>query len=197
MFYEQGSSFLQQRQQLNITAPVFGASSLYSDQLIALAGTAVDGLMLSSNFVPTNPDPKVQAFVGEYNKRFGVLPNQFAAQAYDAVGIMLAALKAAGPGASRDSLRAALAPWGDRADIVRSRNPRTGQDGNPYDGVRRQIPGRSIAQSFILHPRASGDSKRKIITNLDSHPGIPGTTRPLRRNVNAGHIFYSADRQWA
>ncbi|MDR3440961.1 ABC transporter substrate-binding protein [Telmatospirillum sp.] len=118
MFYEEGASFLQQRQQLNVAAAVFGASSLYNDQLIALAGPAVDGLMLSSNFVPTNPDPKVQAFVNAYNTKYGAIPNQFAAQAYDAVGIMLTALKKTGVNATRDSLRDALAQTKDYPGIT-------------------------------------------------------------------------------
>ena len=59
MFYEDGSSFLQQHQQLGNTAQLFGASSLFEDQLVKLAGPAANGLFLSSNFVPTNPDPKV------------------------------------------------------------------------------------------------------------------------------------------
>jgi branched-chain amino acid transport system substrate-binding protein len=138
MFYEEGASFLQQRQQLNVTAPVFGASSLYNDQLIALAGKAVDGLRLSSNFVPTNPDPKVQSFVGAYQKRYGVVPNQFAAQSYDAVGIMVAALKKVGPGATRAALRDALAETKNYPGItgVTTFDPQTRE---PVKGVVRMM----------------------------------------------------------
>ena len=71
MFYEEGASFLEQRQQLRVAAPVFAASSLYNEQLLQLAGSAVDGLMLSSTFVPTNPDPRVQSFVTRYTEKYG------------------------------------------------------------------------------------------------------------------------------
>ncbi len=118
MFYEEGASFLQQRQQLGIAAPVYGASSLYNDQLITLAGPAVDGLFLSSNFVPTNPDPNIQTFVKEYQAKYGAVPNQFAGQAYDAVGIMLAALKQVGPDVTRQSLRDALAQTKDYPGVT-------------------------------------------------------------------------------
>ena len=106
----------------------YGASSLFSDQLIKLAGPAANGLLLSSNFVPTNPDPNVQKFVTEYKAKYGAVPNQFAAQAYDAVGIMLVALKKAGPEVTRDSLRDALArdqglSRRHRHNDVRSRKP--------------------------------------------------------------------------
>jgi branched-chain amino acid transport system substrate-binding protein len=118
MFYEEGASFLQQRQQLNVAVPVYGASSLYNQQLIQLAGAAVDGLKLSSNFVPTNPDPNVQAFVTAYTEKFGQVPSQFAAQAYDAVGIMLAAIRKVGPGVTRAQLRDALAETKDYPGVT-------------------------------------------------------------------------------
>ncbi len=118
MFYEDGSSLLQQRQQLGNTAQLFGASSLFEDQLVKLAGPAANGLFLSSNFVPTNPDPNVQKFVTEYKAKYGVVPNQFAAQAYDAMGIMLAAIKKVGLDVTRDSLRDALAETKDYPGVT-------------------------------------------------------------------------------
>jgi branched-chain amino acid transport system substrate-binding protein len=118
MFYEEGASFLEQRQQLRVTAPVFAASSLYNEQLLQLAGSAVDGLMLSSTFVPTNPDPTVQSFVTRYTEKYGQTPSQFAGQAYDAVGIMLAAIKKVGPAVTRETLRDALAGTADYPGVT-------------------------------------------------------------------------------
>jgi branched-chain amino acid transport system substrate-binding protein len=118
MFYEDGASFMQQRKELGNTAQLFGASSLFEDQLVKLAGPAADGLFLSSNFMPTNPDPKVQKFVTEYKTKYGSVPNQFAAQAYDAMGIMLEAIKKAGPNVTRDSLRDALAQTKDYPGVT-------------------------------------------------------------------------------
>jgi branched-chain amino acid transport system substrate-binding protein len=120
MFYEEGASFMQQRQQLSITTPVYGASSLYSEQLIKLAGPAANGLLLTSNFVPENPDPNVQTFVTSYKAKYGSVPDQFAAQAYDAVGIMLVALKKVGPTVTRESLRDALAQTKDYPGVTGS-----------------------------------------------------------------------------
>jgi branched-chain amino acid transport system substrate-binding protein len=118
MFYEDGASFMQQRKELGNTAQMFGASSLFEDQLVKLAGPAANGLYLSSNFMPTNPDPKVQKFVNAYKAKYGAVPNQFAAQAYDAMGIMLEAIKKAGPNVTRDSLRDALAQTKDYPGIT-------------------------------------------------------------------------------
>jgi branched-chain amino acid transport system substrate-binding protein len=118
MFYEEGASFLQQRQQLGNTAQLFGASSLFEDQLVKLAGPAANGLYLSSNFMPTNPDPNVQKFVTAYKAKHGAVPNQFAGQAYDAMGIMLEAIRKVGPGVTRDSLRDALAQTRDYPGVT-------------------------------------------------------------------------------
>ena len=118
MFYEEGASFLEQRQQLRVAAPVFAASSLYNEQLLQLAGSAVDGLMLSSTFVPTNPDPRVQSFVTRYTEKYGQTPSQFAGQAFDAVGIMLAAIKKVGPAVTRETLRDALAGTADYPGVT-------------------------------------------------------------------------------
>jgi branched-chain amino acid transport system substrate-binding protein len=109
MFYEEGALILQQARQLGVTAKLYSASPFYAPKLLELAGPAAEGVLLSTTFVADNPAPHVVAFVNEYKKRFGGEPNQFAAQAYDAVGIMLEALKKAGPSATRAQMREALA----------------------------------------------------------------------------------------
>lgn len=109
MFYEEGALILQQARQLGINAKLYSASPFYAPKLLELAGPAADGVLVSSTFVADSPAPGVAAFVAEYRKRYGGEPNQFAAQAYDAVGIMLDALKRVGPNATRAQVRDALA----------------------------------------------------------------------------------------
>ncbi len=67
-----------------------------------------EGLIVATPWFGDKPDPKVKAFVQKYEKTFGKKPDQFAAQAYDALYIMAEALKKAGK-ADRDKLRDALA----------------------------------------------------------------------------------------
>lgn len=118
MMYEEGAMLLQQRKQLGLDIPVFGTSSLYSPKLLELGGDAVDGLMLSTTFMPTSPDAHVVEFVTEYKKRFGAEPNMFAAQGYDAAGIMLDAIGRVGAGVTRSSLRDALAKTKDYPGVT-------------------------------------------------------------------------------
>ncbi|HYG90414.1 MAG TPA: ABC transporter substrate-binding protein [Azospirillum sp.] len=109
-FYEDGAQFLKQIQQLGVKTPVYSTSAAYSPKLLELAGDAAEGLHLTSNFLPTNPDPNVQKFVTEWKKRSnGTEPGQFPAQAYDAVRIMLAAVEKAYPNPTREKVRDELA----------------------------------------------------------------------------------------
>jgi branched-chain amino acid transport system substrate-binding protein len=109
MFYEEGALILQQAKQLNINAKMYSAGPFYAQKLLELAGPTAEGVKLSTAFVVDNPDPKVQEYVAEYKKRYNSEPSMFAAQAFDAVGIMFEALKRAGPNANRAQVRDALA----------------------------------------------------------------------------------------
>src|ERR1035437_8014472 len=84
MFYEESSSLLQQRLQMNIKTPIYSASPSYEPKLRQLAGPAANGVFLPTTFVADNPDPKVKSFVEGYRTRYGSEPSMFAAQAYDA-----------------------------------------------------------------------------------------------------------------
>jgi branched-chain amino acid transport system substrate-binding protein len=120
MFYEDGAALLQQRSQLGLDMPAYGAGSLYEPKLVELAGAAANGLKLDSSFVANSPDPKVQAYVKAYEQRYGNEPNMFSAQAYDAVNIMLAAIVRAGTDVTRSSLRDALAATKDFPGVTGS-----------------------------------------------------------------------------
>ncbi len=95
--YSETGMIAQQLEQLNYDVDLLGTSSLNNDQLIKLAGAAVDGLYLTNNYFPGNPDEKVQEFIEDYKEAYGVEPDQFAAVAYDSLGMMIEALKTSGP----------------------------------------------------------------------------------------------------
>jgi branched-chain amino acid transport system substrate-binding protein len=114
MFYEDGAAFLQQRRQLAMRMPFYGTSSLYEPRLVELAGAqAAEGVMFATGFLPNSPEPQVRAYVEEYTRRYGGEPNFHAAQAFDAVNIMLEALVRALPNPTRQSMRDSLAATKD------------------------------------------------------------------------------------
>ncbi len=106
--YNEGGVILAQARKMGITVPVIGGNGFNSPQVIQIAKGAAEGLIVATPWFAEKKDPKVKAFVAGYAKRYGKAPDQFAAQAYDALYIMAEALKKAGA-ADRNRLRDALA----------------------------------------------------------------------------------------
>ena len=106
--YNEGAVILSQARKMGINVPFVGGNGFNSPKVIEIAKEAADGLIVATPWFGDKPDPKVKALVQKYEKTYGKKPDQFAAQAYDALYIMAEALKKAGK-ADRDKLRDALA----------------------------------------------------------------------------------------
>ncbi len=81
----------------------FGAKTLFiggnganSPKLGEIAGSAADGLLVGSPWFVGKATPQNEAFVAAFRKAYGRDPDQFSAQAYDAMKIMAAAIDRAG-----------------------------------------------------------------------------------------------------
>ena len=75
----------------------FGVDGM--DGILTLAGfdeSLAEGVMLLTPFNADATDEKTQAFVKSYKDKFGEIPNQFAADAYDCVYALQAALEKGG-----------------------------------------------------------------------------------------------------
>ncbi len=70
------------------------ATVFNSAKLIEIGGQAAEGSISGSPWFLDDPSPKNQAFVKAYTKKYGMAPDQFAAQAYDALYIMAEGIKA-------------------------------------------------------------------------------------------------------
>lgn len=64
--------------------------------------TIADNVLMMTPFAADSTDPKVQAFVKAYEEAYGATPDQFAADAYDAVYAVKAAVEAAGSTSGAD-----------------------------------------------------------------------------------------------
>ena len=73
-----------------------GGNGSNSPKLGEIAGPAADGLLVGSPWFIGKPDPVNQKFVAAFKERYGKNPDQFAAQAYDAMSIMAKAIDDAG-----------------------------------------------------------------------------------------------------
>jgi branched-chain amino acid transport system substrate-binding protein len=99
---------IQARQRLAKNVPIVGSNAFNSDTVLRSAGDAAEGLIVGSGWSAANPSPRNQQFIQSYRARYGVDPDQLAAQAYTGVYILAAALRdartASDPRALRDAL---------------------------------------------------------------------------------------------
>ena len=97
IYYQPASVILTQAAAMNYAPTFFGVDGM--DGILTMEGfdTALaDGVMLLTPFSADAPDERTQNFVKAYQAAYGEIPNQFAADAYDGVYIVKAALEAAG-----------------------------------------------------------------------------------------------------
>jgi branched-chain amino acid transport system substrate-binding protein len=109
--YDNDVAFIaRQAHEIGIPAsvPLLGGDGWDSSGLLEVGGTALDGSYFSNHYSADDTDPRVQAFVSAYEKRFGAKPDALAAMGYDAAGVLAGALeRAANP--SGPALRDAIA----------------------------------------------------------------------------------------
>ncbi|MGI4796676.1 MAG: ABC transporter substrate-binding protein [Janthinobacterium lividum] len=84
-----------------------GGNGSNSPKLGEIAGPAADGLIVGSPWFIGKDDPANKAFVTAFQAKYNRAPDQFAAQAFDTMHIVAAAIEKAG-GTENDKLHAAL-----------------------------------------------------------------------------------------
>jgi branched-chain amino acid transport system substrate-binding protein len=102
---------LVQARQLGIPASVhvIGGNGFNSPAIISGAGKAAEGAIEGTAWFANGMATLNQKFISAYKARYGKAPDQFAAQAFDGVNILAAALKAAHTTSDRKAVRDALA----------------------------------------------------------------------------------------
>ena len=97
IYYEPSAVIFSQAKAMNYAPTFFGVDGM--DGILTLEGfdtSLAEGVMLLTPFSADAEDDRTQAFVAAYEEKFGMTPNQFAADAYDGVYIMREALEQAG-----------------------------------------------------------------------------------------------------
>ena len=95
-FYADAAAILTQAKRMRFSPVVMANSSLFNQKTIELGGKAVEGIIIPANYFSTDPRPAAKEFTAEFEKLYGKTPNQFAALAYDAANLMVAALEKVG-----------------------------------------------------------------------------------------------------
>lgn len=107
--YQEAALILKKAREIGVTVPVIGNNGFNSPQLIKLAGSAAEGAVVASPWYPGKEDKKVKNFVAAFKAKYNKEPDQFSAQAYDALYIMANAIENAGSTTDRKKLRDSLA----------------------------------------------------------------------------------------
>ena len=97
MYYQPASLIFAQAAGMGYAPTWFGVDGM--DGILTMEGfdaSLAEGVILLTPFNADSEDAATQAFVAEYQKRFGETPNQFAADGYDCVYAYKQALEAAG-----------------------------------------------------------------------------------------------------
>ncbi len=142
----EGAPIMVQARQLGLSVPFIGGNGMNSPRVFELAGDNSENLWVGSPWSVENPAPENKLFIDAYRKAYGELPDQFAAQAYDAMYIAAQAIKTiqftGKLDADRRALRDALpsVQWTGATGPFRFRQV-TGRSGKPagYDAVQTAI----------------------------------------------------------
>jgi len=109
----EGAPIMVQARQLGLNVPVIGGNGMNSVKIFDLApGGASNDLWIGSPWSIENKAPENTKFIDAYRAKYGAAPDQFSAQAYDAMYIVGQALKnvkiSGNLAADRTALRDAL-----------------------------------------------------------------------------------------
>ena len=97
MYYDAASLILNQANAMGYAPKFFGVDGM--DGILTLEGfdtSLAEGVMLLTPFSADAEDELTQNFVAKYQERYGEVPNQFAADAYDCIYALYQACTAAG-----------------------------------------------------------------------------------------------------
>ena len=97
IYYQEATLILSQANSMGYAPLFFGCDGL--DGILAVENfdkSLAEGVMLLTPFAADSADEATQAFVAKYQEKYGEIPNQFAADAYDAIYAIKAAIEQSG-----------------------------------------------------------------------------------------------------
>jgi branched-chain amino acid transport system substrate-binding protein len=153
----EGGPIMVQARQLGIALPFIGGNGMNSPRVFELAKDSSDNLWVGSPWSVENPAGENKRFIGAFHKAHNAPPDQFAAQAYDAMYIVAQALKkiklTGKLEADRSALRDALpgTQWSGATGPFKFRQVND-KDGKPagYDAVQTAIVMSTKGNQYVI-----------------------------------------------
>lgn len=112
-----------------------GSDQLGAQNYAKIGGAAVKGTIYPTFYYVASTKAPNPVFVAAYHKKFNADPDQYAAIGYSAMMIGAHAIKNAGPGATREKIRAALAAIHDVPTVLGAGSFSFDADRNPVYGT--------------------------------------------------------------
>lgn len=106
VYYQDAAYITTQASELGMTLPFIGSDGWDGVLDKVVDKKVLEGAVFLSPFLATDPDSAVQSFVTKYNTAYSATPDQFAADGYDTVYVIKAALEKAGTTDSADLIKA-------------------------------------------------------------------------------------------
>lgn len=100
---------LKQMAEIGMKKALFGSVNFFNTKLVERAGDLLEGAYMSVSWAPVFNDAASKKFVEVYKRMHNELPDDSASLGWTAGLVAATALRAAGPGADREAIRAALA----------------------------------------------------------------------------------------
>lgn len=107
--YQEGALIVKKAREMGMTQPILANNGFNSPAYIQQAGEAANGTLVATPWNAESKSEKAQNFRKAFVAKYGHEPDQFAAQAYDAMYVMHQAAEQSGTTTDRKKFRDALA----------------------------------------------------------------------------------------
>ncbi len=153
----EGAPIMVQARQVGLNVPVIGGNGMNSTKIFDLAKDKSDGLYVGSPWSASNDTPENTKFIKAYSAKYNIAPDQFAAQAYDALYIAAQAMKTvkftgklpADRTALRDALPKVKWTGATGAFEFRRANDKAGKPAG-YDAQQKPIVSVTKGNQFVI-----------------------------------------------
>uniref|UniRef100_A0A7C6EH85 ABC transporter substrate-binding protein n=1 Tax=candidate division WOR-3 bacterium TaxID=2052148 RepID=A0A7C6EH85_UNCW3 len=95
-YYNKVGLIAKQARQLGIKAQFLGGDGWDSEDMVKIAGDAIEGGYFTNHYSPEDPRPEVCEWVRKYQARYGSKPDALATLGYDATLLLIEAIRLAG-----------------------------------------------------------------------------------------------------
>lgn len=103
----QEGNLIKQARSLGLSVPVYGPTTASDNTFLKAAGTASEGVVFATSFLP-DWSPQAQQFANTWQTKFGYAPNMDSVGMYQAAVVTIQALKKAGANATPDQVNSVL-----------------------------------------------------------------------------------------